>query len=106
MATGIVSIAAMRLGHGKIGAVLFALNLVAFPLLWVIMLIRLFSYPAAILGELSSHRTGAGYLTAVAATSIVGDQFILFASNRDIAAGLWLASVVLWVGLIYTFSLP
>jgi hypothetical protein len=42
-------------------------------------------------------------LTVVAATSLVGDQFVLIASNRSIAAGLWLASVVLWVGLIYAF---
>jgi tellurite resistance protein TehA-like permease len=103
MATGIVSIADMRLGYGTIGAVLFAFNLVAFPLLCVLMLLRLFRHPAAILGELRSHRTGAGFLTAVAATSIVGDQFVLIASNGAIAAGLWLASVVLWVGLIYAF---
>jgi hypothetical protein len=42
-------------------------------------------------------------LAAVAATAIVGDQFVLFASHSDIAAALWLASVVLWVGLIYAF---
>jgi tellurite resistance protein TehA-like permease len=103
MATGIVSIAAMRLGHGKVGTVLFAVNLVAFPLLWLVMLVRVFRHPVAILGELRSHRTGAGFLTAVAATSILGDQFVLFASNGDIAATLWLASLILWVSLIYTF---
>jgi tellurite resistance protein TehA-like permease len=103
MATGIVSIAAMRLDYGKVGASLFALNLVAFPLLCVLMLVRVFRHPVAVLGELRSHRTGASLLTAVAATSIVGDQFVLFASNYRIAAGLWLASMVLWAGLIYAF---
>jgi tellurite resistance protein TehA-like permease len=103
MATGIVSIAAMRLGHDAIGTVLFALNLVAFPLLCVLMLVRLCRHPVAVLGELRSHRTGAGFLTAVAATSIVGDQFVLFSWNSHIAAALWLASLVLWVGLIYAF---
>jgi tellurite resistance protein TehA-like permease len=103
MATGIVSIAAMRLGRGEVAAGLFAVNLVAFPLLWVLMLIRLARHPAAVLGELRNHRTGAGFLTVVAATSILGDQFVLFASNRDVAAVLWLASLTLWVGLIYAF---
>jgi tellurite resistance protein TehA-like permease len=103
MATGIVSIAAMRLGHGEVGAVLFAVNLISFPLLWVLMLVRLFRHPAAILAESRNHRTGAGFLAAVAATSIVGDQFVLFTSNSNIAAALWVASLVLWVGLIYTF---
>jgi len=96
MATGIVSIAALRLGHPEVAAALFAVNLAAFPLLCILMLVRLLRHPAAVLAELRSHRTGAGFLTAVAATSIVGDQFVLIASNRGFAAGLWLASVVLW----------
>jgi len=103
MATGIVSLASMQLGHDAIGAVLFALNLVAFPLLRILMLIRLFRQPAAILGEWCNHWTGPSFLTTVAATSIVGDQFVLFTSNSDIAAALWLASLVLWAGLIYGF---
>jgi tellurite resistance protein TehA-like permease len=103
MATGIVSIAAMRLGRGEIAAALFAVNLVAFPLLWVLMLVRLVRCPAAVLGEMCDHKTGAGFLTAVAATSILGNQFVLFVSNRDVAAALWLCSLALWVGLIYAF---
>jgi tellurite resistance protein TehA-like permease len=93
----------MRLGHDAIGEALFALNLVVFPLLCILMLIRLFRQPAAILGEWCNHRTGPSFLTAVAATSIVGDQFVLFTSTSDIAAALWLASLVLWVALIYVF---
>src|SRR5262249_40980876 len=48
-----------------------------------------------------NHRTGPGFLTAVAATSILGSQFVLFRSNRDAAAALWVMSLVLWIGLIY-----
>lgn len=103
MATGIVSIAAMRLGHGEVSAVLFALNLVAFPLLSVLMLVHLFQHPGAILSELRDHRTGPGFLTVVAATSIFGDQCVLFGGNSDFTAALWLASLALWVGLIYAF---
>jgi tellurite resistance protein TehA-like permease len=103
MATGIVSIAALRLGRGEVAAALFAVNLVAFPLLCVLMLVRLIRHPATILAELRNHRTGAGFLTAVAATSMLGSQFVLFGPNRTAAAALWLASLVLWVGLIYVF---
>jgi len=103
MATGIVSLAAMRLGYDEVAAALFAVNLAAFPLLCVLMLVRLIRHPAAILSELRNHRSGPGFLTAVAATSIFGDQLILFASNSEFAAALWLASLVLWVGLIYAF---
>jgi tellurite resistance protein TehA-like permease len=103
MATGIVSITATRLGRGEIAAALFAINLVAFPLLCVLMLIRTFRRPAAILSELRDHRTGASFLTAVAAASILGSQFVLLASNGPVAAVLWLLSLALWVGLIYAF---
>jgi tellurite resistance protein TehA-like permease len=103
MATGIVSIATMRLGRGGIAGALFAVNLVAFALLWVLMLVRLVRHPAAVLGELRNHRTGAGFLTSVAATSILGNQFVLLASNREVAAALWLCSLALWVGLTYAF---
>src|SRR6516162_1673859 len=101
MATGIVSIAATQLGRGEIAAALFAINLVAFPLLCVLMLIRMFQRPATILSELRNHQTGAGFLTAVAAASILGSQFVLLASNRPVAAALWLLSLALWVGLVY-----
>jgi hypothetical protein len=103
MATGIVSIAAAQLGRGEIAAALFAINLVAFPLLCVLMLIRMFQRPATILSELRNYQTGAGFLTAVAAASILGSQFVLLASNRPVAAALWLLSLALWVGLIYAF---
>ena len=103
MATGIVSIAALRLGRGEVAAALLAVNLIAFPLLCVLMFVRLFQHPTAVLAELRNHRTGAGFLTAVAATSIFGSQFVLFGLNTEAAAALWLTSLVLWVGLIYTF---
>ena len=61
MATGIVSIAAMRLGRGEVAAALFAINLIAFPLLCVLMLVRLFRHPTTVLTELRNHRTGPGF---------------------------------------------
>jgi tellurite resistance protein TehA-like permease len=103
MATGIVSLAAMSVGYEQVAAALFAINLVAFPLLCVLMLVRSFRQPAAILSELSNHRTGAAFLTVVAAMSIFGDQFALLASNRQIAAALWIGSLTLWIGLVYAF---
>ena len=103
MATGIVSIAAMRLGRIEVAAALFAVNLIAFPLLCVFMLVRLIQHPLGVLNELGDHLTGAGLLTVVAATSILGDQFVLLASNRQVAAALWIGSLALWIGLVYAF---
>jgi tellurite resistance protein TehA-like permease len=106
MATGIVSLAALPLGHDKVAAALFALNLLAFPILFVFMLVRLIQHPLGVLSELRDHRTGTGFLTVVVATSILGDQFVLLASNRQIAASLWIGSLALWIGLVYAFSPP
>ena len=103
MATGIVSLAAIPLGHDNVATALFALNLFAFPLLCVFMLVRLIQHPLGVLSELRDHRTAAGLLTVVAATSILGDQFVLLASNRQVAAALWIGSLTLWIGLVYAF---
>jgi len=45
MATGIVSIAAARLGFRPIAIILLAVNLIGFPLLWVLVLARFSCYP-------------------------------------------------------------
>ena len=103
MATGIVSLAAVRLGYDKVAAPLFAVNLVAFPVLCALLFVRLVRHPAAILGELRRHRTAAGFLTAVAAISILGDQFALLGSNDQAAAALWICSLIRWFGLVYAF---
>jgi tellurite resistance protein TehA-like permease len=103
MATGIVSLAAIPLGHDNIAAALFALNLLAFPLLCVFMLFRLIQHPLGVLSELCGHRAAPGVLTVVAATSILGDQFVLLASNLQVAAALWIGSLVPWIGLVYAF---
>ena len=103
MATGIVSLAAIPLGHDNIAAALFALNLLAFPLLCVFLLVRLNQHLLGVLSELCDHRTAPGVLTVVAAASILGDQFVLFASNHQVAAALWIGSLVLCIGLVYAF---
>jgi tellurite resistance protein TehA-like permease len=103
MATGIVSLAAIPLGHDNVAAAFFALNLFAFPLLCLLMFVRLIQHPLRVLGELRDHRTVASFLTVVAATSILGDQFVLLASNPQVAAALWFGSLALWIALVYAF---
>jgi tellurite resistance protein TehA-like permease len=103
MATGIVSIAAARLGYRKLAEGLFAVNLIAFPLLWMLIIVRLARHGSVILAGLADGKTAASFLTTVAATSLIGDQFVLLASGREVAAALWLCALSLWVGLIYAF---
>ena len=101
MATGIVSIADDLVGRGGVGEILFAINLIAFPVLSGVLLLRLVCYPAAFLTELRDDRRGPGLLTIVAGSSVFGDQIRLLTPHQSVAAGLWLAALAIWACLIY-----
>jgi len=103
MATGIVALAAESQGLRSIAAGLFAINLVGFAVLALIMLLRLIRDRIGLIAELSEHRTAAGFLTIVAATVVLGEEFAVQANELAIGAGLWLAACGLWVGLVYAF---
>ena len=101
MATGIVSIADDLVSRGGVAEILFAINLIAFPVLSVALLLRLVRYPSAFLTELRDDRRGPGLLTIIAGTSVFGDQIRLLTSHQSVAAGLWLAALAIWTCLIY-----
>jgi tellurite resistance protein TehA-like permease len=101
MATGIVSIAAHLLDHPMLAMVLFALNLLAYAVLCLLNLLRALRQRQSFFGDLFDHLRGPGFFTSVAATSIVGSQFLLLTDDTDVAGGLWVLAVVLWVMLTY-----
>jgi tellurite resistance protein TehA-like permease len=103
MATGIVAIAAASQGLRPIGASLFAINLVAVAVLSLLMLLRLIRDRAALIAEISHHRTAAGFLTIVAGAAMLGNEFVVQVDARPVGAGLWLAACGLWVGFVYAF---
>lgn len=103
MATGIVSLAAHFRGLEAVATVLFAVNVAAYVVLWAITLLRLVRYPKDMAYDLTHHPRGVTFLSKVAATCVLGTQFAVLTSFLEVAAALWLAGVVLWVGLIYTF---
>jgi hypothetical protein len=72
MATGIVSITAYNLSYHEIGWALFFCNILAYALFWTAGLYRLVADGSAVLRDLTDHETGAGFLTIVAATSVLG----------------------------------
>ncbi|HEX3863007.1 MAG TPA: tellurite resistance/C4-dicarboxylate transporter family protein [Stellaceae bacterium] len=101
MATGIVSIAAASVGLGGIARVLFAINLVAFPGLWLLLLVRLCRRPAGLLADFADDRRGPGLLTIVAGTCVMGSQIALLTTDLALVPPLWIAAGLLWLGLIY-----
>lgn len=100
MATGIVAIACEHAGLRTIAAVLLWLNVGQYVLLWILTAWRLLRYRRALLDDLTDHLSGPGFFSAVAATSVMGNQLILIGAYR-LALGLWIFGIFLWVILTY-----
>ncbi len=102
MATGIVSVAAHLLGMPAIAKALFLLNIFAYAVLWLLFVLRMTRYPHRFFGDMIDHLRGPGFFTVVAATCILGGQFVLLAADYRTGTVLWVAALLLWVGLTYT----
>ena len=100
MATGIVAIASERAGLHAIDVVLLWLNMGQYLLLWILTSWRLLHYRRALLDDLTDHLSGPGFFSAVAATSVMGNQLILI-GEYDLASALWVFGVFLWIVLTY-----
>jgi tellurite resistance protein TehA-like permease len=101
MATGIVSIASDREGFHTIATVLLWLNVVQYLVLWILTLWRLLRYRQALVDDLTNHRAAPGFFSAVAATSVVGNQFIQTGAN-NLALALWVYGLLIWTYGIFT----
>jgi tellurite resistance protein TehA-like permease len=102
MATGIVSIACDLLGLRPIAVALVGLNVIFYPTLWVLTLLRVVWYRDRLLADLRHHGRAVGFFTTVAATCVLGTQLLIVFNERSIAVGLWVAGIVLWATITYT----
>jgi tellurite resistance protein TehA-like permease len=101
MATGIVSIAAKLMEMPYVALALLVVNVVAFTVLWLLTIIRIFRFPHDVLADLIDHQRGVGFFTTVAAASVFGSQIMILLQRRDIALALWFVTLALWLVLIY-----
>ena len=101
MATGIVSIAAHLLGLRAIAVALYALNLVFYGALWLLLVARIVRHPARVRADLLHHGRCVGFFTTVAATCVVGSQSLVVAGLARVAVLSWLVAIALWVVLTY-----
>lgn len=101
MATGIIAIGAYLLEMQLVALALGSLNVLVYCTLWCLTLLRLWRYPRDVRTDLIDHIRGPGYFTVVAATSILGSQFLVLWGNHQVALVLWIVGVVLWVPLTY-----
>jgi tellurite resistance protein TehA-like permease len=100
MATGIVSNAFFFLDHRSISGALLAVDLVAFPLLVLLTVLRAVRWPRELWADLVDPRLVFSFFTFVAATDVVGLQLHL-RGHDDPAVVLWLTALSSWVVLGY-----
>ena len=103
MATGIVSIAAFTLGMPLIARILLVVNIAAYAILGVLLLLRIFRYPMDVLADLADHGRGPGFFTAVAGTCVLGSQLTLVGGQLAVARVLWAIGIGLWFLVMYAF---
>jgi len=102
MATGSVSIATHVLEMPFVPQALFALNIVFYPSLWVLTLVRVRRHRARFVADLAHHGRAVGFFTMVAATCVLGSQSLVIAEAPTVAFCLWVLGIALYVVLVYT----
>jgi len=102
MATGIVAIACHLLGLAEFAAALAWINLVAYPTLWIALIVRALLFFERVVADFGDHGRAPGYFTIVAATGVLGTQALLLHDSVVLAQVLWWACVALWAMCTYT----
>lgn len=103
MSTGIIAIASHLLGYPLISKNLFVLNRIEYFILAAVYIIRILFYFPDFKKDLSTHAAGAGFLTIVAATCILGVEYALLKNQFTTAIVFWNIALGLWLILIYSF---
>lgn len=101
MATGIVSIAARLQGIEAVAVGLFWLNNLFYVALWALLAVRLTRHRDRVVADLSHHGRAVGFFTVVAATCVLGNQWLLIGGRWDVAAALWGGGIGLWALTTY-----
>jgi tellurite resistance protein TehA-like permease len=101
MATGIIAVAAAQLDLDLVADALYAITVVAYVVLAVLLMARVILFWSLFVADLTNHARGFAFLTTVAATNVLAAASIVIHGWRDLAWGLWWVSVALWAGLVY-----
>ena len=101
MATGIVSVAAHLQQLPAVGFALFVLNNVFYPVLALLLVARAVRHSRSLAADLVHHGRAVGFFTTVAATGVLGTQWLVIGGQWGVAATLWAFSIVLWAVATY-----
>jgi tellurite resistance protein TehA-like permease len=100
MATGIISNALFFEGYRGWANALFVINLVAYPCLGLLTVLRFGWYPRALWADLANPRLVFSFFTIVAGTDVFGIGISL-RGFATIAQLMWLFALAVWFVLIY-----
>jgi len=103
MATGIISIACFFLGMKTISLVLLVINVIAYLVLCLLLLLRLLLFFPRVAADIRDHVKGPGFFTVVAGTCVLGSALLIVVDLYRPALALWLAGIALWIVIMYTF---
>ncbi len=97
MATGIVSVAFEAMVFPDIAKILFVLNLVFYPVLCFMLIMRILNFWQDLLADLRVLRRTWLFLTFVVGTNTVGMQLVIFLQAGSLAGMLWLVGLIGWL---------
>lgn len=103
MATGIISIACFLLEMKTIALSLLAINVIAYAILWLLLLGRLLFFFSRVKADINDHQRGPGFFTVVAGTCVLGSELLIVSDQYRIAVALWFVGLLLWAVIMYTF---
>lgn len=103
MATGIISIATYQLEMKPLAWTLLVVNVIAYVVLWFLLLLRLTIFFARVRADITDHVRGPGFFTVVAATCVLGSQLVIITGQYRVAEVLWFLGLLLWALIMYTF---
>ena len=103
MATGIISIACFLLQMTTISFVLLLINIVAYGVLGLLLLLRLVFFLSRVKADINDHVRGPGFFTVVAGTCVLGSALLIVFDQYRPAMVLWIVGISFWFVIMYTF---
>ena len=106
MSTGIISVASNLLGFTGIACVLFYINIISYAILLPILILRVIIYWDCLYKDLSNPKLSFVFFTVVAATNVLGAQFVSIVDQPETAKIFWYFGIFLWTAIsLSTFSI-
>ncbi len=103
MATGIVSIAAFQQHMDTTAYALYVVNLLAYAALILLTAVRCMFFPKDVLYDMTTSSRAPALFTITAGTSLLGSQIEIFSGIIPAGVAFWIAGLILWIVLSYTF---